>query len=136
MPAWSRDTGPPYNPIAARPVPSAGKSPDFAAFRGPGRGHADRFGGIPLVNAPKITQIYGETREIKMIVPSMNPYAVSLIAATQPHVVAAAAPAQAATARPVMPSPKKDEPRARDKRDRDLPEKRDGERGAKTDLVV
>jgi hypothetical protein len=71
-----------------------------------------------------------------MIVPTMNPYAVSLIAATQPHALAAAVPAQAVTARPTLPPGKSEMPRSRDKRDRDAPEKRAGERGAGTDLVV
>lgn len=71
-----------------------------------------------------------------MIVPTMNPYAISLIAATQPHVVAAAMPAQAATTRPALPPGKSEMPRSRDKRDRDQPEKREGERGSATDLVV
>jgi hypothetical protein len=71
-----------------------------------------------------------------MIVPTLNPYAVSLIAATQPHVVAAAVPSQAVTPRPALPPGKSEMPRARDKRDRDPPEKREGERGSATDLVV
>jgi hypothetical protein len=71
-----------------------------------------------------------------MIVPTLNPYAISLIAATQPHAVAAAVPAQAVTPRPALPPGKSEMPRARDKRDRDAPEKKAGERGASTDLVV
>jgi len=71
-----------------------------------------------------------------MIVPTLNPYAISLIAASQPHVVAAAIPAQAVTPRPTLPPGKAEMPRARDKRDRDQPERREGERGHATDLVV
>jgi hypothetical protein len=71
-----------------------------------------------------------------MIVPTLNPYAVSLVAATQPTIVAAAVPSQAVTQRPALPPGKSEMPRARDKRDRDPPEKNEGERGARTDLTV
>ena len=69
-----------------------------------------------------------------MIVPALNPYAISLIAASQPTVVAAAPPSQAVTQRPALPPGKGEMPRARDKRDRAQPQK--GERGHGTDLVV
>ncbi|HUA50598.1 MAG TPA: hypothetical protein VMB81_00465 [Candidatus Sulfotelmatobacter sp.] len=71
-----------------------------------------------------------------MIVPTLNPYAVSLIATTQPNAFAAAVPAQAVTRRPTLPPGKGEMPRARDKRDRDQPEKGEGERGHTTDLTV
>ncbi len=71
-----------------------------------------------------------------MIVPTLNPYAVSLIATSQPTVVAAAVPSQAVTRRPALPPGKGEMPRARDKRDRDPPEKAEGERGRSTDLTV
>jgi len=69
-----------------------------------------------------------------MIVPSLNPYAISLIALNQPAQVAATPPAQAATKRPPLPTGKSEMPRYRDKRDRDQPEKQG--RGQETDLVV
>ncbi|MEJ0071337.1 MAG: hypothetical protein WDO24_24240 [Pseudomonadota bacterium] len=69
-----------------------------------------------------------------MIVPTLSPYVMSLIALTQPAQVAAAPPAQAVTKRPAMPAGKGEMPRPRDKRDRDNPDKRD--RGQSTDLVV
>ena len=70
-----------------------------------------------------------------MIVPAFNnPYAISLIALTQPAQVAATPPTQAVTRRPALPPGKSEMPRPRDKRDRDKPEKRD--RGQETDLVV
>lgn len=70
-----------------------------------------------------------------MIVPTLNPYAVSQIAASQPTIIAAAPPAQAATQRPALPPGKSEMPRSRDKRDRDQPAK-EGERGHSTDLTV
>ena len=71
-----------------------------------------------------------------MIVPGLNPYAISLIAMNQPTAVAATPPAQAATQRPTLPPGKSEMPRSRDKRDRDQPEKAEGDRGHSTDLTV
>ena len=73
-----------------------------------------------------------------MIIPTLNPYAISLIATTNPAAVAATPPAQQATQRPALPPGKSEMPRSRDRRDRDKPEKADGEsgRGQSTDLTV
>ncbi|MBI3513715.1 MAG: hypothetical protein HY060_06605 [Proteobacteria bacterium] len=70
------------------------------------------------------------------MIPTLNPYAISLIALSNPNAVAATPPAQAATQRPAPPAGKSEMPRQRDKRDRDQPEKGEGERGHSTDLVV
>ena len=72
-----------------------------------------------------------------MIVPGLNPFAISLIAMNNPAAVAATPPTQAATKRPALPAGKSEMPRQRDKRDRDQPEeKAEGERGHSTNLVV
>jgi hypothetical protein len=69
-----------------------------------------------------------------MIVPTLNPYVASLVALSQPNLLASTPPAQAVTKRPTLPSGKSAMPRPRDKNDRDAPEKRG--RGRDTDLVV
>jgi hypothetical protein len=56
------------------------------------------------------------------------------MAASQPTLLAQAAPAQAVTPRPALPPHKSEQPGRRDKRDRDQPA--EGERGHSTDLTV
>jgi hypothetical protein len=69
-----------------------------------------------------------------MIVPTLNPYVVSLIALSQPAVLAPTPPTQAVTKRPAMPSGKGEKADPRAKGDRDPPEK--SGRGRSTDFVV
>jgi hypothetical protein len=73
-----------------------------------------------------------------MIVPTLNPYAISLIVANNAAAVAATPPAQAATQRPTPPPGKSEMPRSRDRRSQDQSEKTGakGERGQSTDLTV
>jgi hypothetical protein len=70
-----------------------------------------------------------------MIVPALNPYAISMIALNQPAQVAATPPpAQSVTKRPPPPSGKSEMPQQREKRDRDRPDRQG--RGQETDLVI